>query len=178
MKRSNIVGADFGLFALRRFPANSLVGWYSGEVVFDSGDPGGTRLTDEILQRNNVADDPYQLQYRNNKAQWVICQPKPFKSIEGAHGYMGLHLMNNFLLLFGSDSRTLKFQHAKRMKGENNVFFDEDGSVWTNTRIEKGTEIMCAYDEDDIIQHSLMQAKPKEESNRPCNPKVHSRRCK
>ena len=111
---SQFADAGFGLYACRPFPANSLIGWYCGNIIYDSHNPGGPRCSAKDLEAAGIKENPYQLQYRNGKGSWVMCQPKPFKEMEGSPGFMGLHLMNNFLHTFSADQDDPSWELAKK----------------------------------------------------------------
>ena len=68
---------------------------------------------------------------------------------------------------------TLVGNWPKKIKKENNAYFVEDGSVWTNTHVCKGQEIMYAYKHEQILTHSLM-AGAWNEANWPPGPKEDS----
>jgi len=146
VKKSEFINAGLGVFACRHFYKGQMLGWYGGRVLYKSDVQGGDFLSDDHLLAQNVPDSPYSLSYRDNNCYFTVTDPLPFKVTSGSPGFMGLHLLNNYGQVFQKGTPSYE---ANKSRGTCKI--REDGAILVKNRIHPGQEILCPYDEDEIV---------------------------
>jgi hypothetical protein len=153
LAKSDIQNAGIGVFAGRAFPKNGIVGFYVGEEIWRATEPGTEEATQEYLASIGVKEDFHCLHTRDKTGTIRLLKPKPFNSEERNHLYMGMHFLNNACFMFINGSK--KYRGAMK---DNNCKLVCDGSIVTVKKIEKDSELLSAYSEQEIKCASANQS--------------------
>ena len=143
LSHSMIHNAGIGLFAVRELPTRTLIGYYCGVLIWHLGQ---MLLYDEhtVIEPPGELTDAYTILMQDSNGEWVTVSP-------GGCGepslYMGFQFMNDVGLSF-DDEMENQSQVCCAMF---NTQITEDGCVYRTRMIAKGTELLCAYVQEQMI---------------------------
>ena len=143
LSNSTIRNAGIGLFAGRKLPSRTLIGYYCSVLIWQLGQ---MLPYDEhtVIEPPDEKTDAYTVLMRDSKGEWVIVSP-------GGCGepllYMGFQFMNDIGLSFDDETEN----QSRVSRAMYNTQITEDGCVYTMRMIAKGTELLCPYVQERMI---------------------------
>ena len=138
---SKVKEEDEGLFAARDFRKNFIIGFYSGEVVWQADVVGGDKPSDEELAASGVIMNDYCLPIRDRNCRMVVVDPTSGKQYDDSIPLrMGMHFMKE-----------------TDVKSKANVRLINDGSVQCTSNISCYTELLLFAEAEDSDEKPAAQ---------------------
>jgi hypothetical protein len=133
LRSSSLEQGQIGIFAERNFAKNTALGFYMGEVVWQSDIEGGSKPSGAFLGTMDVAVAEYDLSYLDKDCKMRHVRPVPlgFSGGIAAPLYMGMHYI-----------QTVYETHANHA----NAVIIEDGTIKSVKEIQPGAEIFSWYE--------------------------------
>ena len=143
LSHSMIRNAGIGLFAVHELLTRTLIGYYCSVLIWLLGQ---MLSYDEhtVIEPPGELTDAYTILMRDSKGEWVTVSPGGCGELSL---YMGFQFMNDVGLSF-DDEMENQSQVCCAMY---NTQITEDGCVYTTRMIAKGTELLCAYVQEQMI---------------------------
>jgi hypothetical protein len=124
-------GINLGVFAERKFPVGSTIGYYSGKITWTCKEAGTQQPTDEYLASQHVEELLCATSFLNTQAVYVVVEPT-MMSMKGEDIgeclYMSMHYLVSPELGVGADPKQLL-----ELRKQANCHSLDDGSVMVTT---------------------------------------------
>ena len=137
---SMLKGINLGVFAERKFPEGSTIGFYSGKVTWTCKEAGTQQPTDEYLGSQGVEESLCGTSFLNTQAVYVVVEPT-MMSLNGDDVgeclYMGMHYLVSPELGVGADPKQLL-----ELREQANCQSMDDGSVMATSNVSAGSKLL------------------------------------